>query len=93
MELGRVEGTGGLAAIAPVSPLTPEQRAEQAKLIHAVEAVNQAKLFGQSSELTFSIDRHSRKPVMKIVDRETKEVIRQIPPDYVLRLAEDLETL
>ena len=28
---------------------------------------------------------------MRIVDRETREVIRQIPPEYALRLADDLK--
>jgi flagellar protein FlaG len=87
----RVEGTSYLASLAPASPLTAEQRAEQARLIHAVEAINQASVFGHSSELRFSIDRHSRRAVMKVVDRETEEVIRQVPPEYVLQLARDLK--
>jgi uncharacterized FlaG/YvyC family protein len=30
--------------------------------------------------------------VVRIVNRNTKEVVSQIPPEYVLRLAEDLKT-
>lgn len=59
------------------------------KLIQAVKAVNEAQVFGQNSELTFAIDRQTRRTVMKIVDKETQEVIRQIPQEYVLRLAEE----
>jgi uncharacterized FlaG/YvyC family protein len=29
--------------------------------------------------------------VVKVVNRTTKDVISQIPPEYVLRLAEDLK--
>jgi len=31
--------------------------------------------------------------VVRIVDRKTNEVIRQIPPELVLRLAQDLSLL
>lgn len=91
MEIRRVDSLSELPAIAPVSPLTPELRAEQMQLIRAVEKLNEARVFGQNSELTFSVDRETRRPVMKIVDRETQEVIQQIPPEYVLRLAADFK--
>jgi flagellar protein FlaG len=91
VEIRRIDNVVELAAVNPVTPLSPEMRAEQAQLVRAVEAVNEARLFGENSELTFSLDRETRRPVMKIVDRETQEVIRQIPPEYVLRLAEDLK--
>lgn len=91
MEIRRVDSLSELPAIAPVSPLTPELRAEQVQLIRAVEKLNEARVFGQNSELTFSVDRETRRPVMKIVDRETQEVIQQIPPEYVLRLAADFK--
>jgi len=91
VEIGKFDLVTGIAAMFPApSAPTPEQRAEQQRMIHAIQAVNDAKLFGESSELTFTFTRHSRKPVLTIVDRETKEVIRQIPPEYLLRLAEDL---
>ncbi len=90
MEIRRVDAIGDLPAIAPASPLSPEMRAEQVQLIRAVERLNEARVFGEKSELTFSVDRETRRPVMKIIDRETQEVIQQIPPEYVLRLAQDL---
>jgi uncharacterized FlaG/YvyC family protein len=30
--------------------------------------------------------------VVRIVDRQTNEVIQQIPPEYVLRMAQELKT-
>lgn len=89
MEIRRIEGMGDPLVISPAAPLTTQERTEQRQLIQAVKAVNEAKLFGQNSELTFSYDRQSRRTVMQLVDRETQEVIRQIPPEYVLRLAEE----
>lgn len=92
MEIGKVDQSIGMAAILPAAlPVSPEQRAEQQRMVQAVKSINEAELFGEASELTFSYDRTSKKMVLRLVDRETKEVIRQIPPEYLLRLAEDLE--
>lgn len=42
-------------------------------------------------ELRFSIDDNSGRTVITVTDPETEEVIRQIPPEEVLRIAESLE--
>ncbi|MEO8661875.1 MAG: flagellar protein FlaG [Bryobacteraceae bacterium] len=68
--------------------LSPEARTEQVQLIKAVKAVNSAELFGQNTELTFVMDRQSKRPVLRLVDVRTKEVIRQVPTEYALRLAQ-----
>lgn len=60
-------------------------------LIQAVRAVNEAELFGQQHELSFAMDRGTRRPVVRIVDRKTREVVQQIPSERVLRLAEELK--
>ncbi len=92
MEVGKLARVNDLIAVETVSPLTPQERAAQRQLIRAVESVNASHLFGQSTELTFAYDRHSRKTILQIVDRETKEVVRQLPPEYLLRLAQELES-
>ncbi len=83
--------TVGRHAPAPVEAPAPAGLAANRELIRAVHAVNGAELFGQNSELTFSFDRQSRKPLIRVVDRRTNEVIRQIPPESVLRLAQMLD--
>jgi flagellar protein FlaG len=72
----------------PVTTLSPQERAEQRQLIQAVRAMNESEFFGDTSELTFSLDPNTRRPVFKLIDKRTQEVIRQIPPEYLLRLAE-----
>lgn len=67
-----------------------EQLAERREIVQAVRALNQAELFGQGQELTFSLDRDTRRPVLKLVDRKTGEVVTQVPPEHVLRLAKEL---
>ena len=79
--------------LAQAQTLTPRERAEQSRLIQAVRAVNQSGIFGSSAELVFAFDTASKKTVMKLVNRETGEVVRQIPPEYVLRLSEDTERM
>jgi len=39
-----------------------------------------------SIRITFSVDKASGRRIIKVVNSETKEVIRQIPPDEMLKL-------
>ena len=89
MEIGSLQMNQ--PAVASVQPITPEMRAENRELIEAVKALNATEMFGQDNELEFLIDRETHRPLIRIVNRETKEVIRQIPPEYMLRIAEDLK--
>lgn len=89
MDITGVNGVGQTPVSAP-APVAPEQLAENRDLVQAVKALNSAASFGDSNELTFLLDRNTRLPVIRVVDRKTKEVVEQIPPEYVLRLAEEL---
>lgn len=42
-------------------------------------------------DLEFQTDQTSGKTVITVVDRQTSEVVRQIPDDVALRLAQDLQ--
>ena len=63
-----------------------EQQAENRQLIRAVRAVNDVELYGQDSKVTFVLNQEGR-PMLQVVNRKTKEVIRQIPPQDVLSAA------
>ena len=91
MEINRIQSPGG-DLISPVTPLSAQQRAERQEIIRAVESVQKAQLFGEYNELTFAFDRASTRPILRIVDKRTREVVRQIPAEYLLRLAEDLKS-
>ncbi|MEO8129865.1 MAG: flagellar protein FlaG [Bryobacteraceae bacterium] len=71
-----------------VEPLL--RQPEKKELIEAVRAVNKAELFGQDNELTFVLDRRSHKMLVRIVNKETRELVRQIPTEYLQYLASDL---
>lgn len=79
------------ASAAPASQaLLQSVSANQRALLQAVKAVNTAQLFGQDKELTFIKDRVTQKPAVRIVDKETGEVVAQIPAENVLLMAEEV---
>ena len=77
-----------LAAAAPVAPA--EVMADHREIIQAVKALSAAEMFGEQNELLFHLDRQAHRVVVQVVNRETREVVSQVPPEYILRLAEDL---
>lgn len=88
MDFMGVNGPGAFPVNAPAAPAPVP--AEQRDLVRAVKAVNASEAFGDSNELSFSVDRKTGRAVVRIVNKQTREVVDQIPPDYVLRLAEEL---
>jgi flagellar protein FlaG len=74
------------------TPVAPVENAAQTRdVIQAVKSLNSTEMFGDENELTFRMDQQSRRMVIQIVNRNTKEVVSQIPPEYVLALSEDLK--
>jgi len=43
--------------------------------------------------LKIEIDKDLHEPVVKIIDKRTNEVVRQIPPEYLLDLAKKIDKL
>ena len=75
---------------AAATPIPPEHAAENREVVQAVKALNQAEMFGEN-ELAFQRDPQTKRMLIKVVNRKTKEVVLQVPPQYVLALAQDLE--
>lgn len=76
-----------VTAPAPTAPV--DKAAEVREVIQAVKALNATEMFGQDNVLMFEKDRHSQRMVIRVVNKNTKEVVSQIPAEYVLRLADD----
>ena len=68
-----------------------EKAAENREVVQAIKAVNGTEMFGQDNQLMFQRDPESQRMVVRVVNRKTNEVVSQIPAEYVLRLAEELE--
>ena len=73
-------------SVAPVDNSASTNR----DVVQAVKALNGAEMFGEN-ELTFQKDPHTHRMVIKIVNKKTQELVQQIPPEYVLELAQDLK--
>lgn len=70
----------------------PEQ-AETARESRVSEAVSNLNDYVQSvqRDLEFEVDRDLGQTIVRVIDRETGEVIRQIPDEIALKLAEKLQ--
>lgn len=82
----------------PVTPLSavnvekPVTEVNKTDLQQAVDVVNQAVALEQRS-LSFSIDDVSGRSVIKVIDFETDELIKQIPSEELLKVAQDIKRL
>jgi flagellar protein FlaG len=61
-----------------------------AQITDAMHKIQQAVQPSQA-ELSFSVNKESGKTVIRVVDSTTKELIRQIPSEEVLAMAESLD--
>ncbi|MDO8176906.1 MAG: flagellar protein FlaG [Undibacterium sp.] len=74
------------AVTATKTPPTVEQLAKAVKDINStIQALSQ--------NLEFTIDNDSERVVVKIVDQQTKEVLRQIPTEEALEISKSLDRL
>lgn len=87
-------------AVKPSTPVElPAKAVQQAReavdadsLRHATEKINQT-IRMMNSNLQFTVDEDTGMDVVKVVDTETKEVIRQIPSEETLAIAKALDQL
>jgi flagellar protein FlaG len=57
-----------------------------------VEEMNRAAR-ALNARVSFSIDQRTAKVVIRVIDGETNEVLRQIPPEEMLRVAAQMQQL
>jgi len=67
--------------------------AERRMLSGAVAAINKSGAFGPQREISFLVDQASGRLVVQIVDVGTREVVSQIPSEYVLEMESQLAKL
>jgi uncharacterized FlaG/YvyC family protein len=91
MEITAIDRSAAHAASVTVAPVPVDQVAENREIVRAVKALNGTEMFGQENQLTFRRDPETQRMVIRVVNRQTEEVVTQIPAEYVLRLAADLK--
>jgi flagellar protein FlaG len=62
-------------------------------LARAVEEANGRVARHSAATVRFEIHEDSGDPVILVVDHETDELIRQIPPEEIIRIGESIEQL
>ncbi|MBS1189598.1 MAG: hypothetical protein H6R10_1390 [Rhodocyclaceae bacterium] len=77
------------------SPAKSNQQAQPAGREQVEEAVRQIKDFVQpiNDSIQFSLDEDTGITVVKVVDLQTKEVLRQIPSEEAINIAKTLDKL
>ncbi|MBB5608690.1 MULTISPECIES: flagellar protein FlaG [unclassified Janthinobacterium] len=81
------------ARAATTDAVTQQQKSGEPsrdQLNQAVSELNQSPRI-KNQNLQFSIDEDSKRTVVKVVDQETKEVLRQIPTKEALEIARSFE--
>lgn len=83
---GAAEGAAGTSADRKAAPARKEDLAQALKSINEV-------LQDRSPSLEFSVDSSTDRSVVKVVDKDTKEVIRQMPSREAIEIARALDKL
>ncbi|MES2297845.1 MAG: flagellar protein FlaG [Pseudomonadota bacterium] len=90
-----------VAEVAPPPAAAPDTRVAVEKaapaptleqVTHAVANINKS-LQTLSQDLEFSVDHDSNRTIVKVIDKKTKDVIRQIPSPETLEIAKALDTV
>ena len=75
----------------PSPAISRDKTSENRAVVQSVKALNGTGMFEQENQLLFQKDPQSQRMVVRVVNRMTREVVSQVPPEYVLRLAEYLK--
>ena len=87
MPINRVD----LAAPVNAAANSPALALNDRQVIAAVGRLNEAAWLGQDRELTYRRDQHTGRLVIQIRDRQSGEVVDQIPPESVVKLLTQLQ--
>ncbi len=61
-------------------------------LIQTIQEINDSQVLGGDSQLTLAIDQQTRLPVIRVISRQTDQLVMQLPAEYVLQLHESLQS-
>jgi flagellar protein FlaG len=73
-------------------PMGGQAELSVGELIEVVQKAN-AALTSNQSNLKFLVDSDNGKPIVQIVDRETQEILKQIPSVEMLKIAKAIEKM
>jgi flagellar protein FlaG len=85
----KVASVAGAAQSAAAA--TPPARSDEVR--KAASQVNEALKGTASSDLQFSVEGENKDVVVRVVDSQTKEVIRQIPSEQMVAISKAMDNL
>jgi uncharacterized FlaG/YvyC family protein len=88
--IGPLEGVPEPQTAAAIHAVQPGERAFRHAVVSAVRELNAAGYAGEGREITYSIDPGSRRPIVRVVESQTKEVIHQWPAECALAIAAEI---
>jgi flagellar protein FlaG len=83
---------GPAPAISSIMPGVAVAPVSEADVQRATETINRF-MANSSRSLTFSVDDESGKIVVKVIDPDTKDVIRQFPSEEAIAISKSLDKL
>lgn len=87
-----VNGPAELAPIKAQTASVKKQREQNQKVREIAHDLNKA-MEASNTKLTFVVDQESKKAIVKVVDSETNQVIRQIPSEEAVLVAKKISRL
>lgn len=63
------------------------------QIVAAVRGLNQSEFLSQNHTLTYKRDPKTGHMVIQIVERDSGDVVDQIPPEAVLRLSDEIKRI
>ena len=82
----------GVASVHAPEPIVAiDKVSEKREVVQAVKAINGTEMFGPENELRFQRDQETNRFVVRVINRKTREIVSQVPEEYVLRIAEDIK--
>ena len=104
MDIKSTSGTAVVAQPAPVQearetpalPMVmtpkPEPKPSPGELREAIKEVQQS-VGNSHTNLQFSVDEDTGRTIVSVIDSETRQVVRQIPAEEVMRMARALDRM
>jgi flagellar protein FlaG len=77
----------------PVGPIPPNSAEKMTQAFQAVVDELNQQMKSTNRNLWFEMDRTINTPVVAVTDKNTGELVRQIPAEVVLRVAHSIENL
>jgi len=89
MEIGPVNRVDISAPVA--SPASQDWTMNDRQVVAAIQWLKQTEWLGQERELMYRHDQKTGRFVIQIVERQTGDVVDQIPPESIVRLVTELQ--